>query len=53
MFGFDWDNDGKEDLFDDDNYDIIGRPSGSCLVTVIMMGAAFILPLLGMLKFCV
>lgn len=73
MFGFDWDNDGKEDLFDDmltiefltaikeddedvdydESYDVIGRPSGSCLVTVLMMGAAFMLPILGMLKFCV
>ena len=63
MFGFDWDGDGEEGLFDDmitldilddeDEDDLRGggKPNGSCLVFLIMMGSAIALPIVGLVKF--
>lgn len=63
MFGFDWDGDGKEGLFDDmitldilddeDEDDLLGagRPNGSCLVFLLIMGSAIALPIVGLVKF--
>ena len=62
MFGFDWDGDGKEGLFDDMiTLDILddededdwraGKPNGSCLLFLMIMGSAVALPIVGLVKF--
>ena len=59
MFGFDWDGDGKEGLFDDMvTLDILdaedkddGIREGSCLVGFIALGAIAALPVAVLIKF--
>ena len=61
MFGFDWDGDGKEGLFDDMfTLDILdaedrddGVREGSCLVGLVTIGAVAALPIIGLIKFLV
>lgn len=64
MFGVDWDGDGEEDLFDDMiTLDILddeddyrggsGKPNGSCLVFLLMMGSAVALPIVGLVRYLV
>lgn len=58
MFGFDWDGDGKEGLFDDMlTLDILdaedrddGVPEGSCLVGFVTIGVIAALPIVGVIK---
>ena len=60
MFGVDWDGDGKDGLFDDMiTMDILdegdseggGKPNGSCLMFLAVMGSAIVLPIAGLMKF--
>ena len=64
MFGVDWDGDGEEGLLDDiitmdilDGEDDLrggnSRPTGSCLVFLIMIGTAVALPIAGLVKLLV
>lgn len=62
MFGVDWDGDGKDGILDDFiTMDILededrrggGKPNGSCLVFLLMIGSAVALPIVGVIKFLV
>ena len=61
MFGIDWDGDGEDGLFDDmitldilddeDEDDLRGgKPNGSCLVFLMIMGSIIALPIVGLVK---
>ena len=60
MFGVDWDGDGEDsfvddmitmDILDEEDFKGGGKPNGSCLLFLIVIGSAIVLPIVGLVKF--